>query len=575
MNVGYNNWQYKRNFFQPQFTVYDMYGDINASATRADATLTHDYMGNDKVTLENVLNYKKQFGKHGLDLMLGYTVEKSNWYTTTAQKQNFMSNDTPTFDAGSTLVAITGSERVHSLVGKLFRLQYNFDERYMISASGRYDGSSRMSKDNRYAFFPGVSAGWNINEEEFMSNVGWVSNLKLRGSYGEVGNENIGDYRFASYVKGNIDYVWGPESGDELGLGAIQRGYSNSDITWETNVSRNIGIDALLFNNALSVTFDLYQNDKKDMLLDVTIPGSTGTNVGWGNNTITSNIGNMTNKGFEFAASYKGSTNSGFTWSVTGTFTKNINEVTSLGSMNEIALEDSKLGSWMNTDAVSTYMKVGYPAGSFFLIETDGVIKTQEELDTVKAYQPNAKLGDLKMVNQNGDNQINDDDRVYMGSGMSKFETSLILNATYKGFDFSTQLFYSNGAKVLDGAKQFAYDGNRHADFYNMWTPANPTSNIPTPSEDNCSQRLDYFLSNGNYLRVRNLTLGYSLPKSLISGIMDNVRIYFNAQNPFTITDYEGYDPEIGGDGTAATRGIDKGNYPITRKFMMGIQIDF
>ncbi len=575
VNVGYNYWQYKRDAFQPQFLVYDSFGDLNASATRAEAILDQTFTGSNKVTLENVLNYKKSFGKHSIDALLGYTIEKSNWFNTGIQKKNFMSNDTPTFDAASTLTAITGAENVHALVGKLFRLQYNYDGRYMVSASGRYDGSSRMSKENRYAFFPGVSVGWNINEEAFMENVNWVSNLKLRGRYGEVGNENIGDYRFASYVPGNVDYVWGPESGDELGLGAIQRAYSNSDITWETNVSRNIGVDALFFDNALTLTLDFYQNDKKDMLLDVTIPASTGTNVGWGNNTITSNVGNMTNKGFEFAATYKGASKSGFTWAVTGTFTKNDNEVTSLGGMDQIALDKSKLGSWMNNDAVSTYMKVGYPAGSFFLIETDGVIKTEEELAEVKAYQPNAMLGDLRMVNQNGDNIIDDSDRVYMGSGMADFETSLMLNATYKGFDLSAQLFYSYGAKVLDGARQFAFDGKRHIELYDMWTPANPTSNIPIPNTVNTSQRLDYFLSDATYLRVRNLTLGYTLPKRLIAGVLDNARIYFNAQNPFTITGYEGYDPEVGGDGTAATRGIDKGNYPITRKFMMGVQIDF
>ncbi|MFI3285418.1 MAG: TonB-dependent receptor [Rikenellaceae bacterium] len=575
VNIGYNNWQYKRDYFQPQYIVYDMNGDVNASSTRENAILQQHFMGSNKVTLENVLNYQKQLGKHSIGALLGYTVEKTSSYYTSIQMQDFMSNDTAVFDAASTLVSASGNESVNTLVGKLFRLQYDYDDRYMISASGRYDGSSRMSEENRYAFFPGVSAGWNISEEEFMSRADWLSSLKLRGSYGEVGNENIGNYGYASYVSSSVDYVWGAETNDELGLGAIQRSYSNSDIKWETNISRNIGVDAMFLNNALTFTFDVYQNDKKDMLLDVTIPASTGTNVGWGNNTITSNVGNMTNKGFELAASYKGGNPSKFAWSVTGTFSRNINEVTSLGGMDEIALDDSMLDSWMNVDAVSTYMKVGYPAGSFFLIQTDGVIQNEEQLAEVKTYQPNAVLGDLKMIDENGDGQIDDDDRVYMGSGMADFEASIVFNATYKGFDFSTQLFYSHGAKILDGAKQFAYAGNRHIDFYDMWTPANPTSNIPIPNDVNCSPRLDYFLSDGSYLRVRNITLGYTIPKHIINNLVDNARVYLTAQNPFTFTQYEGYDPEVGGDGTAATRGVDKGNYPITRKFMAGVQIDF
>lgn len=261
-------------------------------------------------------------------------------------------------------------------------------------------------------------------------------------------------------------------------------------------------------------------------------------------------------------------------WSLIGTFTKNINEITSLGDMNEIPLANSKLGSWLNNDNVTTYMKVGYPAGSFFLIESDGVIQTQEELDAVKSYMPNAKLGDLKLVNQNGDNIIDDKDRVYKGSSMPKFEMGLTFNADYKGFDFSTQLYYSHKNMVYNGAKQFAYTGVRHVELYDMWTPNNINSDIPVPEPYNCNPRLDYFLEDGTFLRLRNITLGYSLPRKWFKGILDYARIYVTAQNPFTFTKYEGYDPEVGGDGVAS-RGVDKANYPITRKFLFGVQLDF
>ncbi len=577
MNLGYNYWNYDRQFFQPKFLVYDNKGNINPSASRTDAVLTEYNMSSKKITMESVLNYNKTFGKNTIGAVLGYTVETADWKQSEAKKQGFMSNDTPVFDAATQLVAIGGNRSEHGLIGKLFRFQYNYDNRYLISASGRHDGSSRMSRNNRYAFFPGVSVGWNISEEKFMEKASesWLSSLKLRASYGEVGNEGIGNYRYASYVRNNIDYVWGRETNDNLALGAIQKAYANSDISWETNISRNIGVDFAAFNSAFTASVDFYQNDKKDMLLDLVLPASTGTNVGWGNNTITSNVGNMENKGFEVAASYRKSYDNGLSWSVSGTFTKNINEVTSLGGMKEIALEGGKVGTWLgNENDYLTYMKVGKPAGSFYLIETDGVIKTEERLKEAQKSVPTAKLGDVFQIDQNGDGKINDDDRVYKGCSAPKFETSMVLSLEYFGFDFSTQLFYSHGNMVYDGAKQFAYTSVRHIDMYNMWTPANPNSDIPTASRANSRTRLDMFLFNGSYLRFRNMTLGYTLPRSFIKGVFQNARVSVSAQNPFTITKYEGYDPEIGGDGVAS-RGVDKGNYPITRKFLFNLQLDF
>jgi len=187
---------------------------------------------------------------------------------------------------------------------------------------------------------------------------------------------------------------------------------------------------------------------------------------------------------------------------------------------------------------------------------------------------PSAELGDLKLINQNGDNKIDDDDRVYCGSGLPKFETSWTLSANWKGFDFNTQLFWSYGNKVYDGGKKFAYGAIRHEDLYNFWSPSTFDSDIPAPRSQNLRTRNDYFLSDGSFLRIRNLTLGYTLPERCIDFGLSNARIYLTAQNLFTFTKYEGFDPEVGGN-NVATRGVDKGNYPITRKFLFGLQINF
>lgn len=576
MNLGYNHWGMDRYYFQPKYLVYDREGTLNTLSSREDGILEQYRYSSTKVTMENTLSYNKTFGDHKLGLLAGYTVEETTANTMNGSKSNFISNDVAQFDAGSTLVSLGGNKNENAIVGKLFRVQYTYADKYMLSASGRYDGSSRMSEDNRYAFFPGVSVGWNINEEKFMeSTKDWLTNLKLRASYGEVGNENIGNYLYASYVNSNIDYVFGPETNDKLALGAIQRGYSDPDIGWETNISRNIGLDVNLFNGKITATADFYKNDKEDMLLSVMLPPSSGTNQGWGNNSVMSNVGNMQNRGCEFSLSYKGRTKFGMNYTVTGTFTKNKNEITELGDMSSIPLTDSKLGDWTGTgDDIITYMREGYPAGSFFLIETDGIIKTQEELDEVHKYMPTAELGDLKLIDANNDNQINDDDRVYKGSGMPDFETSITFTANWKNFDLSTQLFYSNGNKVFDGGKKFAYGAIRHDDLYNFWSPSNPISNIPAPRAQNLRTNTDYFLSDGDFLRIRNLSIGYTIPKPWLHGVAQWARVYCTAQNLYTFTDYDGFDPEVGGNGVS-TRGVDKGNYPITRKFLMGVQVSF
>ena len=583
MNLGMNKWNYKRKFWQPQYLVYDQDGEINELGSRKEAILTEDYQESLKYTMENVLSYTKSINdRHNFSAMLGYTIEKTDYSSISIEKRDFISNDVQVFDGGASLTGINGSDNYHRIVGKLGRIQYNFDGKYLFSASMRNDGSSNFGSESRYAWFPGASVGWNISEEGFMDGASNIENLKLRASYGEVGNQGIKSYLYSAYVDGNIDYVWGPEASDELGSGAIQRGYGNPFVQWETNISRNIGVDLVMYGGKFTLSADYYKNDKKDMLLSVLLPASTGTTIpnDWANqyNSKIANVGDMVNEGIEMSASYTHRSSNGFNWSLSGTFTKNNNEITSLGDLDEIALADSKPGNWRATQQdVTTYMVPGYEAGAFFLIPTDGIIKTAEKLAEVKQYQPNAQIGDVIMIDTNNDGQINDDDRVYAGSGMAKWEAGLIFNADYKGFDLSAQLFYSHGNEVMNGSKLFAYAMNRHKDLYYMWTPQNPTSDIPTgrtnSEHDNWRGRTDYFLEDGTFLRVRNLSLGYTLPKNLINGV-EKMRWYVTAQNPFTFTEYEGYDPEIGGNGVS-TRGIDKGSYPVTRKFLVGVQVDF
>ncbi len=585
INIGYNSQNYLREFHEPKILIWGEGAvEPNPLVSRPDARLTKEYQLNTKTTFEQVANYNKSFGSHSMTLTLGQTYEEAYFLADQSIKSTFSSNELTNFDAGSVPVSIGGNETVNTLFGFIARGQYNYAERYLVSASFRRDGSSKFNENNRFANFPGVSVGWNMSEESFMKSIAIINNLKLRLSYGEVGNEGIPPYLYSAYIYPNVNYVFGPEATYNVASGSVQRAYGNPEVVWETNISRNFGADLAMFDNKFTFNLELYQNTKEDMLLSVVLPPSTGTTVPHDYNGIfhskIANVGDMENKGIELASSYKYLSQQGLGLTISGTFTKNINKVTSLGdNLQEIPITQSVPAQWREPQQdITTYMKPGYAAGSFFLIPTDGIIKDSATLEQVRTYMPLAEMGDVKYIDVNGDSLINDDDRQYAGSPFPKFEAGMVFNADYKGISLSVQLVYFYGNKVFNGNKMWAYGCGRHKDLYYMWTPQNPDSDIPASrinsEHNNFRSRTDYFLEDGSFLRVRNVTLGYTLPKSWFKDKVDKVEVYLNATNPLTFTKYEGYDPEVGGNGST-TRGIDRGSYPISRKFLAGVRVDF
>ncbi|TRX59966.1 TonB-dependent receptor [Fulvivirga sp. M361] len=579
-NLGRNSWNFRRKFFQPQYLVFNRDGDFSPTASRPQASLQETFTFNTRNTIESILSYNRSFGKHNLDVLLGVTYEEYESKNVGVGVNGLLSNDTRVLGAGEDGTPPTGQDLKNTLVGKLGRIRYNYNDRYLFSANVRYDGSSNFGPDNRYELFYGGSFGWNITEEQFFRNAGldFLTNLKMRVSYGRVGNQNIGAYNFAAFIESGIDYPFGPD--EDLGVGAIQRGYANPLVQWETNVSRNIGLDADLFEGSLNFTFDYYRNNKKDMLLSERLAPSTGTwqtraENQWNSRTV--NAGDMTNEGIELALSYRGQTSFGMKWQVAATFTRNINEITNLNGATGLVFGGGRpiVSNGSNTD-LTTFLTVGREGGAFFLVQHDGVIKNNEQLDAYRDIDPSAQLGDMMYIDQNGDNTIDDLDRVYTGSGQPDFESGISLSGEFKGFDLFVQGYYSHGAEIYNGAKLYAYTQGRHLDQYFAWTPQNSDSDIPAFRQDalhaNNRARSDYFLEDGTYFRVRNITLGYSVPQSILKGKMGRARVYFTAMNAFTLTDYEGYDPEVGGDGLL-TRGVDIGNYPVARRFLFGVQI--
>ena len=573
INLGRNTWDFRRSFFRPQYLIFRTDGTFNPTASREQALLNEDFIFSKKEALENVITYEKSIGAHKFNLLgvVSYERFDSKGLGTGVIYSTSASNDIVNLGAGSEGITPFSNDERRTLTGKLARLQYNYKDRYLASISVRRDGSSKFSEQNRYGNFLGFSAGWNIHAENFF-NIDKINSLKLRASWAEVGNQDIPSYAFSPVIESGVNYAFG--SGESLNFGSIQRTYVNSSIKWETTISRNIGIDLSMFDHKLNFTADVYFNEKRDMLLQERLAPSTGTHQPRAEAVYSvkvTNAGNMTNKGIELALNYRHRTKSGMKYTLTGTFTRNINEVTDLNGVQRGFANGQLNGDF------TTFLAEGFEAGAFFLVQNDGVIKTQEQLDAYKAIDASAQLGDMMFIDQNGDNEINDEDRVYSGSGQPEFEAGLGLNIEYKNFDFFVQGYFSYGAEIYNGAKLNAYATGRHRDLYHMWSPQNPDSDIPTDrvnaSHNNVRGRTDFFLEDGTYLRIRNINLGYSFQG--LGGIgFEKLRLYVSAMNPFTFTRYQGYDPEVGGDGLFL-RGVDNGNYPVARRFIFGIQASF
>ncbi len=580
---------------QPLFIVRDIDGE---EVARRRSSIFNQSSLAKKSTLEHVLNYNKQFGDHKVNLTATYSAEKYTFSQFFAQRSDINNNAITVLNgaisdpnAGSGTGRF-GGDREDTFVGMLGRLQYNYKGKYLLSASVRRDGSSKFAKES-YGVFPSISLGWNVSDENFWKYLeDTVSSFKVRLSQGTTGNSGIPSYSFASNIILENDYVFGNGDDQNLQAGAIQQSFGNQDVRWETSVSTNFGYDISFLENRLTFTSDVYTTKKKDMLFDVSLPATAG--VSGGDANVVLNIGNMVNTGIEFAANYRSKGDRKFTWNAGLTYTKNENRITKMAETNPIIyFGDSTIsGADNDTDRV-TVLTEGVEAGAFMLVKTDGVIQTEEELAVYLEEFPGsgARIGDLRMVDaltvdidgdgtaDTGDGIIDINDRQYHGSGTPEFELGFNFASYYKNFDFSTQIYGSFGAEIINGSKAYAYQLGAHRDLIHGWSPQNPTSQIPiyrgNQTHDNFRGRTDFWLEDGTFVRLRNITLGYSYPKARLEKIgLSKLRLYVTGQNLITLTKYEGFDPEVGNNGLS-TRGIDRGTYPISSQVRAGLQIEF
>ncbi|WP_303317272.1 TonB-dependent receptor [Flavivirga abyssicola] len=587
-NVGTSISNDKRNIFRPNFILIDVEDDLNPEVDPTRSGIVNIAQRTTKFNWDASLNFRKQFGDHSLTLSATIALEEDSFTSFDAYIEGVLNNSISVLDGGSISESVnsgfnednnapgTQDNYNKKTVGTLGRLQYNYKGKYLLSALVRRDGSSRFGSNFRWGTFPSVSFAWNVSDEPFWKPLKLtVNRLKLRLSHGTVGNDSFRDYAYASTIAPFGDYVFDPaDSGEEFGTSI--RSYANADVKWETSVSNNIGVDFGLFKNKISVTADYYHTKKRDMLFPVTLPGSGGALY---SRTLTLNIGDMENKGFELSTNYR--TKIGKSkLRIGATFTTNENEVTKIiDGVEKIPNANVRL---VNQDPDITFIAKGREAGAFFLYETDGVIQTVEERDEYRTLgnREGARLGDLKYVDTNGDGKIDNDDRVYKGSGLPDYELGLNLRWDIGNFDLSMNWYATVGAEILNGNKALIYNYQRHQDLANMWTPDNPTSNIPLfqgegRNHPNYIGATDLWVEDGDYVRLKQVTLGYSLPKDVSNRIgLDKARIYLSAQNALTFTKYSGFDPEVGSN-NVARRGIDSSKYPLAAIYSLGIKLDF
>jgi len=525
---------------------------------------------------ENVLTYTKSFDVHNLTVMAGTTAFKDMYENLWGSKNDLIFDDfghSYLDNATDPESANTGGGYSEHTVASLFaRLNYDLMNRYILTATIRRDGSSRFGDENKYGYFPSASIGWVISREDFMSNLSDIFNvLKLRASWGQNGNESIGNFGYTSVIGNSNIYYFGDSKTQYNGTQPTR--IANPSLKWETSEQTNFGIDITTLGSSLSLTLDYYIKRTKDWLVTAPVPMLVGNSVP------IINGGSVQNSGIEAEISYRKQLGNLYLGaSLNGAFNKS--EVLDIKNA-EKRLQGGD-GGFGQSGVI--YAEIGTPMGVFYGIRTDGIFQTQAEIDSYTGtsgskIQPNAKPGDIRFVDANGDGTISDGDRVRIGSPFPDFTGGLNLNAEMYGFDFNMFLYAALGQEIYSATRRYDMNyANYTGEWLNRWTGEGTSDKYPrvTFSDNNLNGKTvsDFYIQDGSFVRLRNITLGYSLPKSITDAIkLTRLRLYVSAENLYTFTRYTGYDPEIGGG--VFDNGIDRGIYPQPRTIMTGINVTF
>ena len=452
------------------------------------------------------------------------------------------------------------------LLSYFARLQYAYDGKYLFSAVIRRDGSSNFGPKNKFGYFPTASVGWVASEEDFLKDSKLISFLKLRASYGIIGNDRIGGFRFVSVLNGEAEYVFNNQLAQGLAIGPI----ANPEVRWEQQKPLDIGFDVELFNK-VNITADYFRKTTDDLLVAAQTSGIIGVSAP-GSSVPFINAGSVVNKGFEFSIGYKEVVNEDFNFNINYNFTTLDNEVTFVGNQTGI-IEGGSFGVGQEPPS---RMEAGFPIGYFYGYKTNGLFQTQADVNA-HATQTNAAPGDLRFVDVNGDGVITPDDRTYIGDPIADLTMGLNLSFNYKNFDFNAYAFASLGNEIVRNYERNLPLTNRPTYYLDRWTGPGTSNSFPRVTTGATGNTLfsDFYVEDGSFLRLQSLQLGYSFSDSVLEKLQfDKLRFYVRASNLFTLTKYRGFDPTTS-NGSPIGGGIDQGFYPNPRTFFFGMNVNF
>lgn len=536
---------------------------------------------------EHTLNFNKTFDKHSLNGVLGYTEQTTSFENTNGEGiklSNYGGNYFTTLITTGSLPGernSSGSLSKYLLNSYLGRLNYNYDDRYLITGTFRVDKDSRFSPKFKSGFFPSVALAWKLSNEDFFK-IGWINELKLRGSYGEVGVNTLDNYSYEGFLNQAPSYVFGP--GQTVSSGATQVQIVSDRLKWELKKTTNFGLDARFLDNQFNVSLDLFRSISEDVLTRLPLPSYLGNFL----QNPYQNIASIQNQGLEIELGYRPKNQTGdFKWNVAANLSVVRNKVLSFGNLGI----DPITGSPRNyIQAGNTRTQVGRSIGEYFVIRTNGIFQSQAEIDAHNAQKLNAKPGDIRyenIVNDGTTDDINDDDRQFTGTPWPKFTSGLQFSSTYKNFSLSAQLYGVYGVTLYNGVLREldSYGNSNYRSDIDPWTPQNTDAADPRlgylSSADrgltsNARGDTDRWLEDGSYLRFRNLQLGYNLPNKLFGKAkIENARVYVSGQNLFTLTSYKGLDPDVVGANATLEPGVDNGIYPSSRIISFGLSFGF
>jgi TonB-linked SusC/RagA family outer membrane protein len=572
----------------------------NGNASVKYPSVSDTYRHNYKLMIDNLLTYKRTFGRHDLSVLVGHNAE-----TNFGESMGVTVEDVPELfsnvgnwayvereDGTNNLPNISGGDGTsYRLISYFGRVIYNFDNRYYFTGSIRRDGSSRFGPENKWGTFPSFAGSWRISNESFFQTVPVINDLKLRAGWGQTGNQEIANFAYLAFLEtgDHSPAVFGVNQTLRYGAAPLNV-YPNSAIKWEATTQMNVGVDIALLENRILTTVDYFIKNTDDMLVKIPIPATAGYH---NNADPYQNIGKVQNRGFEFSATYR-KREGRFNYDITANAATIRNEVISLGG-----------GEALWNSGLRTKTEEGYTIGSFFGFVSDGIFQSQEEVASHAVQTPgddpatSTAPGDIRFKDLNGNGRIDSDnsDKTHIGKSIPSLVFGMNFNIYYMGFDLSIFMqgvqginIYNNAARLVNLPSnipgEYVKDPNKWVSVMDYWTPYNTSADKPraiVTDPNNNSRISDWWLEDGSYLRFKNVQLGYSIPASLLEKVnMSSFRIYIAAQNLFTFTRYTGLDPEVGTvDHTTNVGaptlnvGVDDGIYPQARTFSVGIQVDF